>query len=57
MKKIDLETVRTLLELYNDFLLKNRYTDADIYAEEPTAIERFFHSIPFKDFPQTKKPN
>lgn len=35
-----------LLEKYNDFLLKNRYTDADIYAEEPTAIERFLEENP-----------
>lgn len=30
-----------LLDKYNNFLLDNNYTDADVYAEEPTAIDRF----------------
>jgi len=30
-----------LLDEYNNFLLDNNYTDADVYAEEPTAIDRF----------------
>lgn len=35
------EARKDTLEKYNDFLLKNNYTDADIYAEEPAAIDRF----------------
>lgn len=29
------------LEEYNSFLCKYGYTDSDVYAEEPTAIEKF----------------
>lgn len=30
-----------LLDKYNQFLLKNGYTDTDIISEEPTAIDQF----------------
>jgi hypothetical protein len=30
-----------VLEDYTKFLTKHGYCDADVYAEEPTAIERF----------------
>ena len=30
-----------LLERYNHFLLRHGYVDSDIWAEEPTAIDRF----------------
>lgn len=33
--------INEILEEYNSFLCKNGYTDSDVYAEEPTAIERF----------------
>ena len=36
---------RELLERYTKFLLKHNYVDADVYAEEPTAIERFLASL------------
>lgn len=35
------DEIEKLLEKYNEFLIKNNYVDADIYAEEPTAIDRF----------------
>lgn len=30
-----------ILDEYNNFLLKNSYTDTDIISEEPTAINQF----------------
>jgi len=37
-------SLEAILEDYNNFLLKNGYTDADIYAEEPTALERYLEN-------------
>lgn len=34
-----------LLDKYNNFLLDHGYTDTDIYAEEPTAINQFIEEI------------
>ena len=36
-----LRAMLDLVDEYNNFLLDNNYTDADVYAEEPTAIDRF----------------
>lgn len=30
-----------ILDSYNNFLLKNGYTDTDIISEEPTALDQF----------------
>jgi hypothetical protein len=41
IKQFIFKSIQEVLEDYNKFLLKNNYIDADVYAEEPTAIERF----------------
>lgn len=35
------EEKKQLLNDYTDFLLKNGYTDSDVYDEPPTAIDEF----------------
>lgn len=42
-KEIENIIIEVLTE-YNDFLMKYHYTDDDVWAEEPTAIERFLES-------------
>jgi hypothetical protein len=32
---------KDLLEEYTRWLLKNQYTDSDVYDEPPTAVDRF----------------
>jgi len=41
MDKYAIAKIKDRLEKYNQFLLKNGYTDTDIYQEEPTAIDQF----------------
>jgi hypothetical protein len=40
-----------LLKRYTDFLLKNGYTDTDVYAEPPTAIDEFMKTEPSEQPP------
>lgn len=35
------EQIRELLENYTNWLCKHNYTDSDVWAEEPTAVERY----------------
>ncbi len=41
MTQEEIYKVVEILEDYNNWLLKHGYTDADIYAEEPTAIQQY----------------
>jgi len=43
-KKVYNEVV-DILDKYNTFLLKNGYTDTDIIAEEPTALDEFMSNF------------
>lgn len=42
---METDEIIDILEKYNNFLLKYKYVDSDIYAEEPTAIDRFMEEF------------
>lgn len=42
-KKVEIQEA---LHRYSDWLLKHGYTDADIYAEPPHAVDRFLQDEP-----------
>ena len=42
-KEYHAEKNKDELTLFLDFLLKENYCDSDVYAESPTAIDRYLH--------------
>lgn len=48
-QKVERATIEETLESYTNWLLKKGYVDADVYAEEPTAIDGFLTSLTDKE--------